>query len=117
MAGSTTTEPVSARPATTWRGLIGVILSCRSQPSDLSSATPVPVVRAEPSAPYAAMPTIEAVFHVGGVVADVGEEQIHQHRHPDAEDHESGVAQRAADFQLDVGESSHGLQFAAWRSG
>ncbi len=63
MEGSTITDPVTARPATTWRGLIGVILNCRSQPIDLSSATPVPVDRAAPSAPYAAMPTMEAVFH------------------------------------------------------
>lgn len=36
--------------------------SCSSQPSVLSEATPVPIDMAEPSAPYAAMPTIEAVF-------------------------------------------------------
>jgi hypothetical protein len=62
IAGRTVTAPVSARPATTWRGLIGVILSCRSQPVDRSSATPPPVFRAEPIAPYAAMPIMEAVF-------------------------------------------------------
>lgn len=36
--------------------------NCCSQPRDLSDETPVPIAMAEPSAPYAAMPTIEAVF-------------------------------------------------------
>lgn len=63
--GSTVTDPVRARPATTWRGVIGVTRSCRSHPIVLSSATPPPVLRAEPTAPYAAMPTMEIVFHSG----------------------------------------------------
>lgn len=64
IAGNTVTEPVSARPSTTSRGVIGVTRNCRSQPTTLSSATPPPVFRAEPTAPYAAMPIIEPVFQL-----------------------------------------------------
>lgn len=63
MAGSTVTEAVSPRPTTTRMGLRGVMRNCRSQPSCLSSATPVPEPIAAPSAPYAAIPTIDAIFH------------------------------------------------------
>lgn len=62
IVGSTVTEPLIARPTTAWVGASGVTRSCWSQPNDLSEATPVPIDMAEPSAPYAAMPTMEAVF-------------------------------------------------------
>lgn len=60
--GRTVTELLIARPVTARHGSSGVILNCCNQPRDLSDAMPVPIAMAEPSAPYAAMPTIDAAF-------------------------------------------------------